>query len=435
MQVRTAGRRSAGRGPCRCRAGLRLQQRQQERDEQELVRYRWHHQRVGDDQWVRRRYRCGRPGHLDRRPKAPVLKKFAPTSAANGIKVGVQPVATNLQRAYVTATDAGKGPDIVAGATDWIGNLVQNGAIEPLQLPPAKGNRSSPPRSTTSPTTARSTACPTRGEPRADQQHQLVRTPPKTIEQLETNGQAALKAGKVKEILDRPGDAARPAATPTTSSRCRLGRRLHVRGQGQRRLRRDRPPAGQAQRSRRTPSTGREGRTCSRRRSTTTTWSPGSPPATPPTCSPAPGPRPRSAPRCRLKYVRWSGFAGTARPFVGSQAFYVSAKSKNNAIARGVHAELPDQEGRRGGALQGQTRAAGPDRGSTTRKFRPTRTSTPSAAAPGWASRSRRSPPCPRCGRRSGVAESQRSEWAQRRPARSRRRPRRIEAAIAKGST
>jgi arabinogalactan oligomer/maltooligosaccharide transport system substrate-binding protein len=35
---------------------------------------------------------------------------------------------------FVTAAQAGKGPDLVMGAHDWIGNLVQNGTIDPLQL-------------------------------------------------------------------------------------------------------------------------------------------------------------------------------------------------------------------------------------------------------------------------------------------------------------
>jgi hypothetical protein len=32
---------------------------------------------------------------------------------------------------YVTAAQAGKGPDLVMGAHDWIGNLVQNGTFAP----------------------------------------------------------------------------------------------------------------------------------------------------------------------------------------------------------------------------------------------------------------------------------------------------------------
>ncbi len=55
---------------------------------------------------------------------------------ANGISVDVQAISTDLQTNFVTANSAGNGPDVVMGAHDWIGNLVQNGAIEPLQLTP-----------------------------------------------------------------------------------------------------------------------------------------------------------------------------------------------------------------------------------------------------------------------------------------------------------
>ncbi len=52
---------------------------------------------------------------------------------AQGITVSVQAV-TELQPNFVTANGAGNGPDVVVGAHDWLGNLVQNGAVEPLQL-------------------------------------------------------------------------------------------------------------------------------------------------------------------------------------------------------------------------------------------------------------------------------------------------------------
>ena len=54
----------------------------------------------------------------------------------NGISVAVQVIATDLQPNFVTANTAGNGPDVLVGAHDWIGNLVQNGAIDPLQLTP-----------------------------------------------------------------------------------------------------------------------------------------------------------------------------------------------------------------------------------------------------------------------------------------------------------
>jgi arabinogalactan oligomer / maltooligosaccharide transport system substrate-binding protein len=54
--------------------------------------------------------------------------------AANDVKVNVQAVSKDLQTNFVTASQAGKGPDLVMGAHDWIGNLFQNGTIDPLQL-------------------------------------------------------------------------------------------------------------------------------------------------------------------------------------------------------------------------------------------------------------------------------------------------------------
>jgi arabinogalactan oligomer/maltooligosaccharide transport system substrate-binding protein len=53
----------------------------------------------------------------------------------NGITVAVQVVSLDLQANFVTANTAKNGPDIVIGAHDWIGNLVQNSAIDPINLP------------------------------------------------------------------------------------------------------------------------------------------------------------------------------------------------------------------------------------------------------------------------------------------------------------
>jgi arabinogalactan oligomer/maltooligosaccharide transport system substrate-binding protein len=53
---------------------------------------------------------------------------------AQGIKAVVQTVATDLQANFVTANQAKNGPDIVIGAQDWTGKLVQNSAIIPVQL-------------------------------------------------------------------------------------------------------------------------------------------------------------------------------------------------------------------------------------------------------------------------------------------------------------
>ena len=67
--------------------------------------------------------------------RAAVLQKFAADFGKQaGFNLKVQAVSKDLQTNFVTASQAGKGPDIVVGAHDWIGNLVQNGTIDPIQL-------------------------------------------------------------------------------------------------------------------------------------------------------------------------------------------------------------------------------------------------------------------------------------------------------------
>ena len=69
--------------------------------------------------------------------KADSLKEIAKSwGQEQGITVAVQIVANDLQAAFITANQAGNGPDIVMGAHDWIGNLLQNSAIRPVVLSP-----------------------------------------------------------------------------------------------------------------------------------------------------------------------------------------------------------------------------------------------------------------------------------------------------------
>ena len=69
--------------------------------------------------------------------KAPALEPSATAwGEENGIEVVVEVVpGDELQANFITANQAGNGPDVTMGAHDWIGNLVQNGAISPVQLP------------------------------------------------------------------------------------------------------------------------------------------------------------------------------------------------------------------------------------------------------------------------------------------------------------
>jgi arabinogalactan oligomer/maltooligosaccharide transport system substrate-binding protein len=71
--------------------------------------------------------------------RAAALKPFADKFGKdNGVTVQVQAISKDLQTNFVTASQSGKGPDIVVGAHDWIGNLVQNDTIDPVQLTDAQ---------------------------------------------------------------------------------------------------------------------------------------------------------------------------------------------------------------------------------------------------------------------------------------------------------
>ncbi|SDY02642.1 carbohydrate ABC transporter substrate-binding protein, CUT1 family [Micromonospora pattaloongensis] len=71
--------------------------------------------------------------------RAAALKPFAEKfGQENGVTVDVQAISKDQQTTFVTASQQGSGPDVMVGAHDWIGNLVQNGAIDPVQLSAAQ---------------------------------------------------------------------------------------------------------------------------------------------------------------------------------------------------------------------------------------------------------------------------------------------------------
>lgn len=76
--------------------------------------------------------------------RAPAIKKYADQfGAEQGIKVAVQ-VAPDVRANFKDATNAGKGPDIIVGAHDWLGELVQNNAVAPIALDAATQGKFSP---------------------------------------------------------------------------------------------------------------------------------------------------------------------------------------------------------------------------------------------------------------------------------------------------
>jgi len=76
--------------------------------------------------------------------RTPVLEPIAAAfSEAEGVNVQVLEVPFDEIRDNLTVQGpAGEGPDIVIGAHDWLGELVSNGVVEPLDLGPAAADYS-----------------------------------------------------------------------------------------------------------------------------------------------------------------------------------------------------------------------------------------------------------------------------------------------------
>ncbi|KUL29876.1 sugar ABC transporter substrate-binding protein [Actinoplanes awajinensis] len=67
--------------------------------------------------------------------RSAALKPFADKfGQENGVTVKIQAISKDQQTTFLTASQQGSGPDVMVGAHDWIGNLVQNGAVDPVQL-------------------------------------------------------------------------------------------------------------------------------------------------------------------------------------------------------------------------------------------------------------------------------------------------------------
>lgn len=128
-----------------------------------------------------------------------------------GITVDVQAV-TDLQANFVTANGAGNGPDVVVGAHDWIGNLVQNGAIDPLQLTPDQLGGYSEKAVQATTYDGQLYGVPYGIESIALYRNtDVVKDEPATLDEAIKAGQAAVDAGKVQSALNLPvgelGDA------------------------------------------------------------------------------------------------------------------------------------------------------------------------------------------------------------------------------------
>ncbi|CAM3486406.1 sugar ABC transporter substrate-binding protein [Stackebrandtia soli] len=129
----------------------------------------------------------------------PVVDEFA---KANGIKIKVEGIADNLQDQFVSASEQGEGPDILVQAHDWIGNLVQNGTIDPVPLTEEQ-------QAAINPDALRAVTFDGQiyGTPYAMENLALIRNTelapdaPATIEEMVETGKALKEDGKVDDVL------------------------------------------------------------------------------------------------------------------------------------------------------------------------------------------------------------------------------------------
>ena len=134
--------------------------------------------------------------------RAAAVKKYADQFGhEQGIKVQVQ-VAPDVRANFKDATNAGKGPDVIVGAHDWLGELVANNAVSPIAMP-ADVQAEFPSEAMA----ATKFNGQIYGVPYAIENIGVVRNTalapdaPKTYEDMVSKGQELMKAGKAKGIV------------------------------------------------------------------------------------------------------------------------------------------------------------------------------------------------------------------------------------------
>jgi len=134
--------------------------------------------------------------------RVPIIQKYADAfGAENGIKVAVQ-VSTDVRPQFKDATKVGKGPDVIVGAHDWLGELVQNNTVSPVNLSAEEAAKFAPQAIAATKFNGQAY-----GVPYAVENIGLVRNTalapnaPATMDQLVSEGQALVKSGKATNIL------------------------------------------------------------------------------------------------------------------------------------------------------------------------------------------------------------------------------------------
>lgn len=124
----------------------------------------------------------------------------------NGINVTVEVrPGDKLQTDFVTAAQAGDAPDVVMGAHDWIGNLVQNGTIDPIQIPESVSSTLQPLAIDAVTFDGQTYGMPyTMNNIVLFRNTDLAPEAPATVEEMVATGKQAVQSGDAKEPLAWP---------------------------------------------------------------------------------------------------------------------------------------------------------------------------------------------------------------------------------------
>ncbi len=136
--------------------------------------------------------------------RAVALQKYGEQfGKENGVTVKVQ-ITTDTRQQFKDATKVGKGPDVIVGAHDWLGELVQNSTVAPINLSAETAAKFIP--SAMAATTFNGQRY---GVPYAVENIGLIRNldlapdAPATMDALVAKGEELTKAGKTKYVLSQ----------------------------------------------------------------------------------------------------------------------------------------------------------------------------------------------------------------------------------------
>ncbi len=304
--------------------------------------------------------------------RAAVLKTFkAKFEQDTGVTVDIQAISKDQQTTFVTASQQGSGPDIMVGAHDWIGNLVQNGAIDPVQMTDAQKAAFA-----SNAVKAVTFNGQVYGVPYAVENLALIRntdlapTAPTTIEELVSMGQQLKTQKKASEILclqsGQNGDAYHIYPLYTSAGGYLFGTKANG-DYDPKDLGVGKPESVAA--FNKIAALGEKGSGALKR---SITGDNSIATFTSKKCAfLVSGPWAiTDVKKASIKYdiTAIPPFAGgkPAQPFIGVQAFYVAAKGKNKALAQEFVTNYLTQPGPRGGAVPGRAASAGADGGAAT---------------------------------------------------------------------